>query len=244
MAKAIFDRTLRLQIGCGAEPTLFKYNPELIQLAKKHGIRYISLTTNANLLNKESIKNLLESGLDELTISLHGVNQNTYEHLMTNASYTKLIEVLHILSIEKLQYPHFKLRLNYTVNNLNVNELGTFFDVFGAFSIDILQLRTLRDIGGDIRLISLTESFNQSLKESLYSLKTQCEKRAIVFIPPDDLKKEDLTSNSNTIKSFAYGYISPKVFLQPDFNWQNETFNQYSKRANYSFKLFKELFTK
>ena len=244
IAKAIFGKALKLQIGCGAEPTLFRNNSEIIRLAKENGIAYISMTSNANLLDEAEIISLLDAGLDELTISMHGIVQETYEFLMPNASYPKLLEVIDSISNLKSRFPEFKLRLNYTVNNLNLAELNQFFSVFGNYSIDILQIRILRDIGGDIRSIDKDDSFNTILEQTLHSLHQECKKRNINFIAPEIDGSVKDENESNEIISATYCYISPKTFWREDFDWRNETFDQYSKRSNYSLKLFKNIFNK
>jgi len=244
IAKAIFGKALKLQIGCGAEPTLFRNNSEIIRLAKENGIAYISMTSNANLLDEAEIISLLDAGLDELTISMHGIVQETYEFLMPNASYPKLLEVIDSISNLKSRFPEFKLRLNYTVNNLNLAELNQFFSVFGNYSIDILQIRILRDIGGDIRSIDKDDSFNTILEQTLHLLHIECKKRNINFIAPEIDGSVKDENESNEIISATYCYISPKTFWREDFDWRNETFDQYSKRSNYSLKLFKNIFNK
>ena len=54
-AKKIFKNALKLQIGCGAEPTLFKHNVQLIQIAKSYNVPYISMVTNGNKLKESDI---------------------------------------------------------------------------------------------------------------------------------------------------------------------------------------------
>lgn len=242
IASAIFSRAFRLQIGCGAEPTLFKHNPELIQLGKKYGIKYISMTSNVNLLTRESTKNLLEAGLNELTISIHGVKKETYENLMTNASYDKLLNVLQILSEFKPEFPHFKLRLNFTINNQNVDELKNFFEVFGKYNIDILQMRALRNISGEIRSVDTNKDFLLAFNRAMSTLKAECKIRKITFLEPDKFLAEDEENIDS--ENASYCYISPKSIWESDFKWRNETFNQYSKRTKYSSKLFKVIFKK
>ena len=48
--KALFHRALKLQIGCGAEPTLYPHLAELVKRGHRAGIPYISLTTNGQLI--------------------------------------------------------------------------------------------------------------------------------------------------------------------------------------------------
>lgn len=240
IASAFFPRALRLQIGCGAEPTLFQYNPQLISLGKKHGVRYISLTSNANLLTRESTKNLLDAGLNELTISIHGVKKETYENLMTNASFDKLLEVLQVITDLKPNYHDFKLRLNFTINNQNVNELKNFFEVYGKFKIDILQLRALRNIGGSIRSVDTNQQFNIAFNKAKSALKTECKTRKITFIEPEKFLSENEKNDDS--ENASYCYISPKSVWEADFDWRNETFSQYSKRTKYASKLFRSIF--
>lgn len=242
VSQAIFARALRLQIGCGAEPTLFKHNPKIIQLGKECGIQHVSLTTNANLLTEEMIKSYLAAGLDEMTISIHGVKKETYEYLMNKASFEKLLEVLEIIAREKQKYPKFILRLNYTINNHNVNELKELFDVYGKFDMNILQLRALRNIGGEIRSVDTDLNFNKTIQEAVQLLKTQCKKNGVTFIKHKEFLAHDDEVEDKYMESASYCYISPKSFWEDDFKWREETFNEYSERTNYSLKLFKRIF--
>lgn len=50
LATAFFKRAIKLQIGCGTEPTLYPHIGEIIKQAKRHEVPYISMTTNANLI--------------------------------------------------------------------------------------------------------------------------------------------------------------------------------------------------
>ena len=85
IAPHLFPQALRLQIGCGAEPTL---TPEtmlrLVQLGKKYHVPWISVITNGNALTEETLQALVTAGLSELTLSLHG----------TCLLYTSLASVL------------------------------------------------------------------------------------------------------------------------------------------------------
>ncbi|RZV67600.1 MAG: radical SAM protein, partial [Flavobacteriaceae bacterium] len=44
IADLIFKRALKLQIGCGTEPTLYKNLDKIVALGKKYNVPYISLT--------------------------------------------------------------------------------------------------------------------------------------------------------------------------------------------------------
>lgn len=244
MAEVIFKQALKLQIGCGAEPSLYKHNVEIIRLAKQLNIPYISFTTNANLLTKEEIYRLLDAGLNEFTISLHGVEKITYEYLMQNASYDKFIEVMHLLTDAKKQYPHFKIRVNYTVNEINLAELHHFFDVYGSFAIDIFQVRPLQDIGGVINNIENQQEFNKQFNQITTFLRETCKSRNITYIAPIKLDDKAKENTSSSVVDSTYCYISPTSFWDSDMDWRNETFRQFSKRTGYASILFKRIYSK
>jgi molybdenum cofactor biosynthesis enzyme MoaA len=109
IAKALFERELKLQIGCGAEPTLYKDLIKIIALDKQYKISYISLTTNGNLLTKELISDATEAGLNEITLSTHGMTKKAYEHLMTNGRFDLFRQTLQYIKEVKTIYPKFKL---------------------------------------------------------------------------------------------------------------------------------------
>jgi len=243
IAEVIFPQALKLQIGCGAEPSLFKYNAEIVRLGKQYGVPYISYTTNANLLTAEEIDKLLDAGLNEFTISLHGVEKQTYENLMQGASYDIFLSMLTAISVAKIKYPKTTLRINFTVNEQNISELARFFDVFGEMKIDILQVRPMRDIGGEIKFIENRKKFNNEFNILTVKLKDECVKRGITYIAPLYLTENPKPNESSSILEAMYWYISPKAFGK-NVDWRNETFRQYCKRTHYSSRLFKGIFSK
>ncbi len=244
IAEVIFPQALKLQIGCGAEPTIFKHNVDIVRVAKQYGVPYISFTTNANLLVEDEIHNLLEAGLNEFTISLHGVEQETYEYMMKGGSYDIFMNVLRVISKKKLEFPHCKIRVNYTANDQNVEELSRFFKVFEDISIDILQVRPIQDIGGEIKSIQNKVAFNQKFNEIITTLRLECQNKKIMLIAPSSLSEKPKVNRSSAIMDAVYCYISPTTFWHDDLDWRNETFRQYSKRVNYSSKMFRSIFSK
>lgn len=244
IAEVIFPHALKLQIGCGAEPTLFKHNVQIVKLAKQYKIPYISLTTNANLLSSDLIEDLLDAGLNEFTISLHGVNKESYEYLMQGASYEKFLSALNEISRIKDQYTNSKLRVNFTVCEENMDELEDFFKVFDAVKIDILQVRPMQDIGGEKKNIVNQSSFNKKFNTVSLLLKDECSKRNITYIAPLQLEEKMKENRSSSIMDSTYCYISPRCFFHSDLDWHNETFRQYAKRTKYAKRLFKQIFSK
>jgi len=242
IAGALFHRALKLQIGCGAEPSLFPYNKELILLGKKYKIPYISMTTNANLFSDDDWQELTNAGIDEFTLSLHGVTKETYEYFMSGASYEKLQKALKALTVLKETRPKLKIRLNYTINKDNLKELQNFFDAFGEYKFDILQLRPIQPLGDtEYKDFSWDEIFNL-YDPIIENLKRQCRAGGITCIAPSkaDLLRE-VRGNSPIVK-MTYCYINPRYVWRSNFNPEIDTYESYAKKKQLSKTFFKNIF--
>ncbi len=249
IAQKIFKNALKLQIGCGAEPTLFKHNTTLIKIAKNHKVPYISMVTNGNLLEQKQVSEFANAGLDEFILSMHGVTKKTYEDLMDKGVYEKFHNVLKLISDQKVTNPNLKLRINYTFNEDNFHELKDFFKVFGQYKIDILQLRPIDKIGettyNNFSLKKIEADYLQVSNE----LKTETKNRNITLLSPESIFRNEEKSlkvktqnDSSYLLPYTYCYVSPKFFWKDDFDWKKETFSDWKKINNWDFKILKNAF--
>jgi len=238
-SKAILKRALKLQIGCGTEPTLYKNVTAIILEAKKEGVPNISMTTNANLLVKNTTQEWIEAGLNEITISLHGVNKSSYENFMDKGNFEVFMNSLTLLTKLKMEFPNFKIRVNYTFNEDNFEELKYFWKTFNNQTIDILQIRPINKIGNTAYSNFSLEKvlpYYQDIKEGLAM---ECKKRNTTFIAPNLNQLTNRTSENSILSKFIYCYISPTSFWHKDFEWKNETYDQYAKRTKISLDILK-----
>ncbi len=242
-ANAILKRAIKLQVGCGAEPTLYKDLNEIFKLALEYKVPYKSLTTNASLIIKEDLIQWVNSGLDEITVSIHGLFKNTYEEFMGNGNYDRFLESLTFINQVKKEQPGFKFRINYTFNEDNFNELKYFWKVFNDTDIDILQIRPITKLGNttynNFSLNKIIPLYNNVL----HDLHENCKKRRIRLIAPDKEQLKCRKSVHSVINNYVYCYISPKYFWQDDFNWKNETFDEYARRTKWGRKIFNQIFS-
>lgn len=232
--KTLFKRAAKLQIGCGAEPTIYKHLAELIQKGKEYGIPYIEITTNGQLLNFDNLQKFIDAGLGGMTLSLHGTSRETYEYLMGNASFTKLTSLIKDIKRIKTIHPDFVLRINYTFNNLNIKELSNITQLFEGVKIDVLQIRPIQNMGD-------TEYSDFNLKDILLNFETLitpiellCKERNIIYIGPnkENLLRVDKEQDvySDTIENLTYCYISSDYCYQEDYDIDKDTFSSYHKR--------------
>jgi MoaA/NifB/PqqE/SkfB family radical SAM enzyme len=241
VAKTIFKRALKLQIGCGTEPTLYKDLVKVVELGKAYNVPYISITTNANLLDEEKIEALLKAGLNEFTISLHGVHKESYENFMKKASYEKFHNAFKAFEKLKQQYD-FKVRINYTFNKDNFYELADFFKHFNGESFDILQIRPIQKIGNteynDFDLDSIRDDYPQLIQD----IRKQCKENHITLLAPNAIPKNQSVNASSLIFDYTFCYVSPQKFWKDGFDWNNESFNTYSKKIGWSKQLWSNIF--
>ncbi len=244
LAKAVLKRVIKFQVGCGTEPTLYKHLDKVFAIAKKYQVPHISLTTNANLLTKEKLKFWVDSGLNEIIVSLHGVHKKTYENFMQKGDYEIFHQSLQMITEIKKEYKNLSLRINYTFNEDNFNELSDFFITFGKYNINALQLRPISDLGNTAYQNFKMDKIIPVYDKIISGIKTNCKSKNITLIAAPFAK--NLVSRKNDeslIYQYTYCYISPTDFWYQDFDWKNETYNDYASRKEIPQELLRNVFT-
>ena len=249
LAAAVFKNALKLQIGCGAEPALFKHNVKLIETAKAYNVPYISMITNGNLFDNGDIVKLSRAGLNEIILSMHGVTKETYEDLMDKGDYDKFHSVLQFITNEKKHNPKLRLRINYTFNQDNFLELKQFFERYGNYAIDVIQLRPIDKIGETTYNEFSLQKIEQHYTEVSEMLRSEAAKRGITLIYPASVYRNETESlkvrtknDSSYLLPYTYCYVSPKFFWKEDFDWRTESFSAWKKRSNWNLRLLKNIF--
>ncbi|MBF1474551.1 MAG: radical SAM protein [Prevotella pallens] len=239
IAKALFPRALRLQIGCGAEPTMSQNLLQLVKLGKQYGVKHITITTNGNLLTYEKLQKLVENGLTEITISAHGFTKNTYESLMTNGKFTLFTTLIANLSRIRVDFPDFRIRLNYTVNTDNAAELIHIKDVFKDTKPNVVQIRPIQRIGkstyNNFSLQSIRGNYNQWITPVV----DYCKQEGITCLYPTLASLDTIESINNTEEktnsladSLPYFYIAPYEGWKRKIDPYSESFEDYAHRTH------------
>lgn len=245
IAAMLFPKALQLVIGCVAEPTLYNNIKSLLKRGKDYGVPYVSLVTNGQLLTEEHIEDFFTHKLDELMLSTHGVNKDTYERMMPGASYDKYMALLQSLKTAKKSHDSLspRLRINYTVNPDNLKELKEFFNVYGDFDINVLQIRPVMDMGDTAYTNKDMSKYLDAYNAVVSQLADECRGRNIIFMA----NTADPTYMSNNpvacLRDEVLRKISPKEVWRPDFAWEDETYMEYCKRIKWRRHLLKSIFT-
>lgn len=242
VAETFFPEALQVYVGCGSEPTMWKGYPEIVGVAKRQGVPFVSLVTNAQLLNRAAIEALVEHGLDEITISVHGTRQDTYETLMKGAKWQRLHENLALIGAVRQERNSAlpKIRLNYTVNNDNAEQMADLMTVFGKYGIDTIQIRPIADLGN-------TAYQDKNLKPSLdlyeagiRRLQKECAQAGTALLANlNDPLFERNNSQSVVYEHAVLRYVSPQRIWVEGYDPQQESYRTLKRRTRFRKRLLR-----
>ncbi|MCF7741305.1 MAG: hypothetical protein K9N00_05870, partial [Candidatus Marinimicrobia bacterium] len=80
-------------------------------------------------------------------------------------------------------------------------------------------------------------------QKTIDELREECHKRDITFMANRLDPTYSEFNYSGVILDYVRRYISPQIVWQKDFDWKNETYNEYCKRIQWRKTLFKNIFT-
>jgi MoaA/NifB/PqqE/SkfB family radical SAM enzyme len=236
-----FKKALQVVIGCSYEPTMDRRFIQFVKMAKDFRVPFSGLTTNGQLLNRHCIEKCIHYCLSEITLSIHGVVRKTYEKMMVNADYDRLHHLLGELDRCKAKYgvDYPRLRINFTINAANLDEIPLFFEFFGRYRMCTLQLRPM--FGDNYPSARLTRSDTERYARYLKVIARQCADRKITLMAHfHDLGfKQD--NHAAIIYPEVFYPINPLIVWRSDFNWRNETHEAFCKSIGYDYYLLKSI---
>ncbi|WP_051340371.1 radical SAM protein [Azospirillum halopraeferens] len=236
LAGAFFPEAVQVFIGCGSEPTMWKGYPDIVGLAKRYGVPFVSLVTNAQLLTQRTIEDLVTRGLDEIIVSVHGTDAATYERLMKGARWTRLHDNLKALTAvrDSLGSKTPALRINFTVNNDNVGQIAELPAVFGPYSPATIQIRPIIDLGNtayaDKDLSRSLEAYDAGIEQ----LRRDCAAAGIALLAnAHDPLYGSGQSGAKVYENAVLRYIGPTRAWKTDFDVERETYAGFKARIGF-----------
>jgi radical SAM protein with 4Fe4S-binding SPASM domain len=120
-----------IKLSLRGEPTLHPRLCEMVKYAKEKGILDIYFNTNATLLNEDKINDLIDAGLDRISISFEGTTKEVYESYRVGAKYEEVLANVKSLRLirDKRGLPHPQIR----VQTVLLPELKEGFPEYVAF---------------------------------------------------------------------------------------------------------------
>lgn len=125
------------------EPFLHPQFLELIRQAKKHNV-YTATSTNAHFIDVEKAKEIVQSGLDRLIISIDGLTQETYENYRVNGQLSKVIDATKLLVAAKkeLKSNSPTLIFQFLAVKPNEHEIPAVFSLGKELGVDEVRIKT------------------------------------------------------------------------------------------------------
>ena len=110
-------------LNSDGEPLLDRNIAKKIKKLKREGIKHINISTNAQLLSRERISELLESGLDDIRISIDGHTKQTFERVRRGLDYDIVKEnVLNLIQMRDESQSDMSVRIRMVELEENAGE--------------------------------------------------------------------------------------------------------------------------
>jgi len=125
----------------GGEPTLHPDIFDIVKISKSFGYIHVQLITNGRMLAKNDfVSGLIDSGIDEITFSLHGHTARLHDkQTQIKGSFNEsLLGLLNVLRNRKII-----VNIDIVINKINIKhlfEILTFFINLGIYEFDLLQV--------------------------------------------------------------------------------------------------------
>jgi len=133
--KKIIDQAVKFNIKYinlhnFGEPLIDKHFAWRVKYAKSKNIQRISTNTNATLLTQKVAKDIINSGLDEIYISVDAANKKTYQKIRIGLNYDLVQKnIKYLIKLKKqVNSNNPKIILDFLEFNLNKNETKKFIN--------------------------------------------------------------------------------------------------------------------
>ncbi len=129
------------------EPLIDSRIPEFVAYAKDRKIENISIVTNGYLLRRELARELIDSGLNELIISIDGFTSGTYESIRLGLKFDRLVENIKALSmLDNRQKVNVSISCVDLIHNRNEHKQAK--STFGGY-VDAIYFRQAQGWTGE-----------------------------------------------------------------------------------------------
>jgi cyclic pyranopterin phosphate synthase len=188
---------------------------DYIKLAKKTGFKEISMITNGRMLAyKKFARKLLEAGLTDITISIHGSNSNIHDLLTrVSGSFNQTIQGIRNISSFRKELD-FNLAINITLTKPNLPYFEDILDLLIPFKADCINFNLVEPRGNALK------HFGSIVPEYSYAAKKVC----------NALKHFYLNKKSNTDTRISISGI-PFCLIDEEFR------KNISKQTNYIYNI-------
>ncbi|MFA5961932.1 MAG: radical SAM/SPASM domain-containing protein [Parcubacteria group bacterium] len=147
-----FKKIIKLIKKSVIEIALFNYgepliNPDIakmVKLAKVSGIKMVSIYSNGLLLNKKLSRKLINSGLDNITISIDGASNDTYKKYRVGGDLNLILKnIKDFIAVKKdMGAKKPALEVQFVVMKHNEHEIEKFSEICKNIGVDEVVFKT------------------------------------------------------------------------------------------------------
>jgi radical SAM protein with 4Fe4S-binding SPASM domain len=160
------------------EPFINPHFLDLVKEARKRNI-YVLTSTNAHFISKEAADNIIESGINEVVISIDGTTQEAYENYRVEGELQKVIDgTKHLVQAKKKYSSKLPLvTFQFLVSKQNEHQIEAVKKLGTEIGVDRVNLKTIQiyDYENGNDLIPENEKYSRykKLEDSSYQLKNK-----------------------------------------------------------------------
>ncbi len=144
----------RVCLSRNGEPLLDKKLPDRIKRLKEIGIKYVTFSTNASILNEKKARELIESGLDDIRFSVDGIRKETFESIRIGLNYELIRDnCLRFIQIRNSYGKSPKIHIRMTLQEKNKDEEKDWRDYWNSkvSGTDIVSSKPMHSWGNQLK---------------------------------------------------------------------------------------------
>lgn len=132
-----------VRITADGEPLIHPNIMEMLDYAREKNVGPVGLTSNGSLMNEETAKKVIDSGIFMVDFSLDAATEETYKTIRVGLSFKKTHEnVLRFIELARERRPEMKVMVSYVKQEGNLDEVDTFRDYWEPI-VDKVLVREL-----------------------------------------------------------------------------------------------------
>jgi MoaA/NifB/PqqE/SkfB family radical SAM enzyme len=144
----------RIELQGHGETFLHKRFMDMFERTKKNSSAYVSITTNATLIDESVAERLVQGGMDEILISMDAASSDLYEKIRAGANLEKVLKNIDGINHFRRQYGSEapRLHIQMVAMKMNIHELPALVklaaDRIGARLVSVIPLAEYSSVKG------------------------------------------------------------------------------------------------
>lgn len=198
--------------------------PFRIAKLKEIGICEVFIATNASLLDEEKSQAILESGLDQMDVSIDAFTKETYEKIRRGLNHKIVVNnIKNFVKMRDETKSKTRVRLRYIIQQENVHEFDDFCEFWKEYLSegDIVYGKKIHTFGANIEMPDSKEYHELSKKLESFPCKSLF---STLFVNCDGSVP---TCGVDVNKRYIVGNTNQSSLEEI---WQNKLFTDFRKR--------------